>query len=222
MTIEEYWDNLTATEKGIFQRTARILLKQTFIVRDKDEDNRKLYSFISRNADFFTIYFSYMNFDVIVDRNNGVAMLQNNNAQEDNALQTNHVRLRKIDSIILCALWSLYMDRLQEGKLSRTYQVTVADLSFALEKFQYKDKPDKMTLKTSLTLLSQYNLVHVDGNIGQSDCIIVMYPSLQFALDEDSFRQLTETSTKRMMQAGNKECIAEIEQEDTEDEQSSQ
>ena len=45
MTIEEYWDNLTANEKGTFQRACRTFLKQTFIVRDKDEDSRKLYFF---------------------------------------------------------------------------------------------------------------------------------------------------------------------------------
>ncbi len=219
MTIEEYWDNLTANEKGTFQRACRTFLKQTFIVRDKDEDSRKLYFFVSRNEDFMEMYLSYMGFDLIVDRDDGVAMMQNHRAGEDNAVQTNHLRLKKIDSIILCALWTLYADRMQEGKLSRSYQISVADLSFAMEKFHYKGQIDKVTLRNSLSLLSSYNLIHVEGNLGQPDCLIVLYPSLRFAMNKEAFKQFADNAAQRMSLSRN-ESIDEIEKEDTDDSES--
>ncbi len=38
----------TSSDKQFFQKCARILLKKTFIVRDKDEENRKMFYFVSQ------------------------------------------------------------------------------------------------------------------------------------------------------------------------------
>ena len=56
MTADEFWSStFTAQEKLLFQRVCRALLKKTFIVRDKDEDNRRMYFFAAKYADFFSI-----------------------------------------------------------------------------------------------------------------------------------------------------------------------
>lgn len=213
-SIEEYWDNLTQSDKIIFQRAGRYLLKQTFIVRDKDDGSRKLYNFVSRNADFFIEYYRYIGFEVLVDRENGVAMLSNIGAQDDSdPVQTNHLRLRKIDTIILCALWTLYADRMREGRLSRSILVSVADLSFALEKFGYKEQLDKTTLRDTLTTLARYNLVHVEGNIGDVDCLIVLYPSMQFALNKEEFQKFAGQAAARVERKKGEEDIEELEDE---------
>ncbi len=201
MTIEEYWDHTTNADKATFQRVCRYLLKQTFIVRDRDENHRRMYSFISRNADFFNLYFSYLGFEAALVREDGVAMLRNlGKAEDSDSVQTNHLKMRKIDSIILCALWTLYSDRLREGKLSRVYEVTVTDLSFALEKFGLSASLDKTTLRDSLTLFSRYNLLGLSGNIGDPDCVIILYPSMQFALQGEGFREFAENAARRMLQ----------------------
>lgn len=77
MTIDNMWDEFTSSEKDLFQRSCRKLLKQTFIVRDKDEENKKLYYFASKRPEIFTHYFSYIGFDIVLDRENGVVMLRN-------------------------------------------------------------------------------------------------------------------------------------------------
>ena len=41
MNIETYWSDYTSAEKDLFQKSCRRLLKSTFIVRDKDEENKK-------------------------------------------------------------------------------------------------------------------------------------------------------------------------------------
>ena len=53
MSIEEFWEGYTSSERDLFQRACRRLLKHTFIVRDKDEENKKAYYFISKSRSPF-------------------------------------------------------------------------------------------------------------------------------------------------------------------------
>ena len=46
MGFEEIWNEYTSSEKDMFQKSVRRLLKQTFIVRDRDEDSKKAYYFV--------------------------------------------------------------------------------------------------------------------------------------------------------------------------------
>ena len=77
MEIEEFWNNYTSSERELFQKSCRRLLKQTFIVRDKDEESKRAYFFVSKNLEPFSAYLGYIGFDVTADRENGVVMLRN-------------------------------------------------------------------------------------------------------------------------------------------------
>ena len=48
MSIETIWEDFTSSEKHLFQKSCRRLLKQTFLVRDKDEDYKKMYYFVAK------------------------------------------------------------------------------------------------------------------------------------------------------------------------------
>ena len=50
-----------------------------------------------------------------------------------------------------------------------------------------------------LNLFSKYNLIEVNGKIGDPDCMIRLYASLQFALDSEEFRKFAEVTEKRML-----------------------
>lgn len=50
MGFEEIWNEYTSSEKDMFQKSVRRLLKQTFIVRDRDEDSKKAYYFVSKRS----------------------------------------------------------------------------------------------------------------------------------------------------------------------------
>lgn len=41
MGFEEIWNEYTSSEKDMFQKSVRRLLKQTFIVRDRDEVSKR-------------------------------------------------------------------------------------------------------------------------------------------------------------------------------------
>ena len=56
MGFEEIWNEYTSSEKDMFQKSVRRLLKQTFIVRDRDEDSKKAYYFVSKRFSVPGIY----------------------------------------------------------------------------------------------------------------------------------------------------------------------
>lgn len=198
--MKEYWDNYTSSEKGMFQKACRRLLKYTFIVRDKDDENKKAYYFVSKNPDPFTEYFGYIGFDITVDRDNGVIMLQNcSNQMEDGKIQANRYALKKLESVILCCLWTLYLDKVSSGSLAKTISISITDLRFELEKYGLKDSIDNKTMiANALNTLSRFSLLDVVGKVGEPDCRIRLYPSLQFALNGEEFKQFVKDASTRM------------------------
>lgn len=204
MNIEEFWSGYTSSEQELFQKSCRRLLKQTFIVRDKDEDNKRLYYFISRNVEPFSTYLGYIGFDVVTDRENGVVMLCNcRDLSESGKIQVNHVTLKKVESIVLCCLWTIYADRIRKGSLSRNIVISMTDLKFELEKCKLKDQIDKSTMTGILAFFSRYQLLQMMGKIGDEDCRIALLPSMQFALNMDEFTNFVNIAEKRMKQKWN-------------------
>ena len=203
MGFEADWDMLTSGEKELFQRVCRKLLKSTFIVKEKDDDSKKIYTFVAKNEEAVSSYFAYMGFDVIVDRDNGVAMLTNSgDSSESGKIQANRLKLRKADTVVLCCLWTVYVDRIRRGNLSKGIVITILDLKQELEKFGFRDDFDGKTLMNDiLKLFAKYNLLEVSGKIGEPDCSIKIYPSIQFALDGIEFQNLVEATSKKMMAA---------------------
>ena len=198
--MDTLWNDFTSSEKDLFQRSCRKLLKQTFIVRDKDEENRKLYFFTAKRPEIFTQYFSFIGFDIVLDRENGVVMLRNcADFGENGKIQANRLALKKAESMVLCCLWTMYADRLKSGSLAQTIIVSMTDLRFALEKFGLKEPLDKTVMMNILNLFSRYSLIDVNGKIDDPDCMIRLYASLQFALDSEEFKKFAEATEKRML-----------------------
>ena len=199
-SIDEYWNSeFTSSEKQFFQKSARKLLEKTFIVRDKDEENRRMFYFISKNSDFFTRYFTFMGFEILVHKDSGVAMLSNIvNENISSSVAVNRFRLKKIESIVLCCLWTLLSDRLHRGSLDKVIKITLSDLNMELEKYDFKKPFDKGPLDEILKLFRKFNLIGTSGEIGDEDFTIILYPSLQFSLNENEFVSFVKDAEKRM------------------------
>lgn len=196
-TINEMWDDLTTSEQLVFKKCCRRLLKETFIVRDKDDDNRKLFFFVSKNEVLFSNYLNLMGFDIVV-KDNGVVMLQNN----DSDVVISKQKFSRFQSIILCCLWTLYMDKVQSGSLSKQITISFPELNAELEKFEFKGAFDiKRDIKTALQLFARYNLIFVNWNAPDNERVIVLYPSIQFALDESEFAAFVTVVRERMSNA---------------------
>ena len=200
-TIEEFWGDFTSSEKELFQKSCRRLLKQTFLVRDRDDDSRKLYHFTARNADAFSAYFRYIGFDIVSDRDCGVVMLRNSrDFNESGMLQGNHVSLSTLESLVLCCLWTIYIDKMRNGNLSKNIIISITDLSFELEKYNLKDRilAKKNTLPDILALFIRYQLLQVVGKLGDLDCKIILLPSMQFVLNPEEFARFVDNAKSRM------------------------
>lgn len=204
--VFDAWDMFSSSEKELFQRSCRRLLKTTFVVRDRDEDSKKLYFFISnpRNEDAFSEYLSFMGFDILVDKENGVVMLINDgNSSESGKIRANRLQLKKNESIVLCCLWLLYLDRIKLGSLQKKIIVTVFDLRNELEKFGIKEEFDGKTIMVDiLKLFSKFSLVDISGKLGEPDCKIIIYPSIQFALDTEKFKEYVAAAMEKLKKRG--------------------
>lgn len=203
MGFETDWEMFSSGEKELFQRVCRKLLKSTFIVKEKDDDSKKLYTFVAKNEETISLYLGHMGFDIIVDRDNGVAMLANSGDSSDSGkIQANRLKLRKAETVVLCCLWTVYVDRIRRGNLSKGIVITLLDLKQELEKFGFREDFDGKTLMAEiLKLFSKYNLVEVSGKVGEPDCSIKIYPSIQFALDSIEFQSFVEETSKKIMAA---------------------
>lgn len=199
MGFVQNYDELIMTERGLFQKICRVFLKQTFIVCDRNEESRKMYFFVRKHQEMFSEYFQYMGFDIAIDQDNKVTMLKN---QKNDGLQSNRLRFRKYESIVLCCLWTIYVDQVREGNLTRPILITVFDLRQAMEKYGVKeDMEGKGILRDTLELFSRYQLVGVNGEIGNPDCTIRLYSSLQFALELEEFEQFVIEADNRMQES---------------------
>lgn len=187
MNIIEAWDDFTSTDKILFQNICRKLLRRTFLVRDKKED-RKNYFFVINHIEIFLNYFSFMGFEIKCDKDSGVIMLDNCTGRGDK-LQSNRYRFTKEETIVLCCLWLIYISRIREGSLSSIIIIGVSDLTYELEKYDARDTVNKTALDNVFKLFKNYSLIDVDGNVGDIDCKLILYPALQFALDTSEFER---------------------------------
>ena len=117
---------------------------------------------------------------------------------ENTKLQTNHLILKKAESLVLCALWTMYADRIRSGSLERFIMVSIVDLKYELEKYGLRDPIDKTLMTQILTLFERFNLIDVQGKVGDTECLIKLYPSLQFAMSGKDFADFVNDTAQRM------------------------
>ena len=135
-----------------------------------------------------------------------VRMLQNcRDLGENGKLQINHVTLKKMESVVLCCLWTLYADRVRSGNLSKNIEISVTDLRYEMEKYGIRDQIDKSSFASILTLFTKYQLLQVIGKLGEEDCRICLYPSMQFVLEPQEFGKFVENVNRRMQEKWSRE-----------------
>ncbi len=215
MNIVEAWDGFTISEKQMFQNCCRKLIKRTFIVRDKQEDKRQ-YFFVSNKEEIFSDYFAFMGFEVKCDKSTGVVMLDSVGSSGDSdRLRSNRYRFSKDETIVLCCLWLIYISRLKEGTLSSVVVIGVSDLVYELEKYDARDMFNKTSLDNIFKVLKNFSLIDIDGSIGDMDCRLILYPSLQFALDIEEFERFVKEVVEVVLK--DKDSIEEVSDDQIDD-----
>lgn len=189
MDLTERYSNLISSDKIRFQRICRKLLKSTFIVKEKDTIQRSDFFFIAKpsNRPLFSEYFQMIGYDVVVDEIAGVAMLKNLSAGDDGGIGTNRLRLKLYDSVVLCALWLIYENKMTSGNLGAMV-IHKTELDMEIERLGYGDKIDKNRMQNALDLFESFDLIEVNGKVTDYECDIKLFPSLQFCLAGDEFK----------------------------------
>lgn len=217
MTLDEQFDSLTSMESAQFQKICRKLLKTTFIVREKNDEQKKDFYFARSHQDLFRGYLHFIGYDIAIEEGSGIIMLVNMaSANEESEIQSGRKRLRLQESIVLCCLWLLFADKMVIGSLTRAITIEKSELDFQLEKFGYKNGIDKNTMTNILSLFSSYNLIEVIGKIGEPDCRIKLYPSLQFCLSETEFQRQAALTAQKLQERQPGNVAEDTEEEDDE------
>ena len=94
--------------------------------------------------------------------------------------------------------------------MTRSIIIEKAELDFELEKFGYQNKIDKKTMTDMMKLFSRFHLVEVIGQIGEPDCRIRLYPSIQFCLSETEFQRQAQLKAQKL-QPRNGKVVEEME-----------
>ena len=80
----------------------------------------------------------------------------------------------------------------RSGSLSKNIEISVTDLRYEMEKYGIRDQIDKSSFASILTLFTKYQLLQVIGKLGEEDCRICLYPSMQFVLEPQEFGKFVE------------------------------
>ena len=187
MDFTERYSNLISADRIRFQRICRKLLKSTFIVKEKDAASRSDFFFIARNLSLFGDYFQLIGYDVAADESVGVAMLVNNFDDENGGIGTNRLRLKLYESVVLCALWLIYENKMTSGGLGALI-IQKNELDMEIERLGYIDKIDKNRMQSALEHFEDFDLIEVNGKITEPDCNIKLFSSLQFCMSGEDFK----------------------------------
>lgn len=209
MNFIDRHSDLASADKDRFARICRRLLANTFIVKEKDEQNRADYFFVRNpsHREMFSEYFGYIGYCISVDETAGVVMLTNID-YGNNSIQSNRIRFKLYESVILCSLWLLYEAKMTSDGL-RAITVSKAELNMETERLGYADKIDKNAMLSALKKFSAFNLIEVIGEITDPDCTIRLYPSLRFCMDANEFKSFVEQVVSKMRAEKNKTDIEE-------------
>ena len=221
MSRLEALNDFIQSDMATFKKICRKLLKMTFIVKEKNEEHRKDFAFIKKHTDIFSEYFSIIGYDVICDSEAGVARLANlASAGEEGRIQSNRKRLRLQESIVLSALWLKYEEMIVNGGLTNAVVISKSELDFQLEKLGAKNKIDKTSMINILKLFETFNLIEVIGQVGEVDCQLRMFTSMQFCLSETAFKNMAESSAAKMKEKSEEiDSIGYAASEDDEDDE---
>lgn len=200
MILENY-DELSVSQKNMFTKTCLKLLATGFIARDK-HDNKEMYYFLISYKKYFDEYFGIIEYEIILDRENGAVQLLHQNSQ-------NNLRLNKEQTVILLILRILYHQHLADTSINDNVVFSVNELHTYYDSLELKKKINKTDLVKILRLYKKYNLIEPLGDITKSNSKIIIFPTILFAINTTSINDVYDL-VKGMVPAQGSEQDEEI------------
>ncbi len=182
--LNEEFVVLKEAEKTVFSRIVNKLLQVNFITRKKIADAND-YRFILAYKEIFDAYFSLSDFELIIERHEEVLYIKNMS-------NFNHLRLKKAESILLLIVRMLYQAKMDVITLDENVEIYLSEIHDELSKVGYLDnkRMTKETLKPSLQLLRNYNIIdYMDPRLND-DARIKIYPTILYVVRTDTIKDL--------------------------------
>lgn len=188
---EQEWEKLTDKDKEQFARVINLLFQKTFLVRDEVDSKthgiaiNRDFRFLERHYPLFTDYLRVAGWEIQLDGHRGVAALYNRYSY-------NHRRLDKSTTYTLYVLRLIYEEQLEKLTLRREVTTSVGEIVEKMFHLGILDKKpaDKM-LRETLGVLKSFNIIEkLDGSWTSPDTRLVIYPSIQFLVDNERIGEL--------------------------------
>ena len=174
---------LNETEKGSFSRIANKLLYASFICENKESDRNDYYEalkMISLLQDYFTI----LDYEVNLYKNDKVIHLR--------SLENyNHFNLKLNESVMLLLLRKIYALKSREISLNENVIVSVEEIHDAIAQIGYLDRRmGKSEFRDIIRMFKRFSLIENIGDIERDDSLIVIFPSVVYAVPYEELTQL--------------------------------
>jgi len=173
--ILEKFEELNSSQQNLFARTCLKLLSTGFLARDK-RDNKDMYYFLLSYKKYFDEYFEIIDYEIILDRENGAVQL----VHKDN---TNVLKLGKEETVMLLILRILYYQHLADTSVNDNIIVRIDELHQYYESLELKKKINKTDLVRILRMYKRYNLIEPIGDITKSNSKIIIFPTILLAIN---------------------------------------
>lgn len=180
--ILEQFDTLTNAQKQMFADTVVKLLANAFLAKDK-KDNKEMYYFVLSFKNFFDEYLNIINYELIIDRDQGAIQLVTKENQ-------NVLKLKKDESLILLILRILYHQHLVETSINDNVIITTDEIHQKYDTLELKKKINKTDLVSILRMYRRYNLIEPLGDITQSGTRIIVYPTILMAISTNNINDV--------------------------------
>ena len=183
--FNENFSKLKDSDYDVFSKLALKLLKETFLIREKDSDKRDYLKAIDL-LDVLSPYFVFIDYDLIINRALGVIYIRTNQ-------DSNRIRFKKIETVIALILRYIYDDESSKSSLNSSICTTVRCLFSEINKTEiYPNMIDGRSteFKEALKNLKKWKLIDFNGDISLGSTPIVIFKSIILIVDTNSIDEL--------------------------------
>ena len=181
--FNEKYRELNETNKKTFSRIVNKLIKETFIVKEKELDKGD-YLYVLENKALFISYFELSDYELVLDRFNDLCYIKTTENR-------NRVRLNKFTTCLVLILRQFYYTNMKE--VTTDIQVIV-QLEEIIEKLKtskvFKDEKKINSYKEALPLLRNYKLIDYKASIINESLSIRILPSIQVVVPQDKLEEI--------------------------------
>ena len=168
------------SEKTNFSRIVNKLLQVNYITKRKPADAND-YRYIRAYAPLFQAYLALADFELHLSLENDVIYITNESTY-------NHLRLRKLESVMILVIRLIYQSKKDYVTLDEDVEISLFEIHDKLAQINYLDnnRITKEKLKPVLTFLRGYNIIdYIDRDL-HDDARIKIYPTILYITNLES------------------------------------